>query len=71
MNYTLNKVVILFQCCHVVDRLDSLSILKEEYYLLKALVLTNSDVRLDEYQSLKKFRDSILSALSDAIGILR
>ncbi|XP_018575646.1 steroid hormone receptor ERR1 isoform X1 [Anoplophora glabripennis] len=58
-------------CCHVVDRLDSLSILKEEYYLLKALILTNSDVRLDEYQSLKKFRDTILSALSDAIGILR
>ncbi|XP_019880248.1 steroid hormone receptor ERR2 isoform X2 [Aethina tumida] len=58
-------------CCHVVERLDNLSILKEEYYLLKALVLTNTDVRLDEYTSLKKFRDSILTALSDAIGILR
>lgn len=53
------------------ERLDSLNILKEEYYLLKALVLTNSDVKLDEYQSLKKFRDSILTSLSDAIGILR
>lgn len=62
----------LYQTCtHVVERLESLSILKEEYYLLKALVLTNSDVKLDEYQSLKKFRDSILSALSDATGILR
>ncbi|KAJ8930537.1 hypothetical protein NQ314_016650, partial [Rhamnusium bicolor] len=46
-------------------------IIPEEYYLLKALVLTNSDVKLDEYQSLKKFRDTILAALSDAIGILR
>lgn len=62
---------LLFQCCHVVERLDNLSVLKEEYYLLKALVLANSDVRLDEYQSLKKFRDSILTALSDTIGILR
>ncbi|KAF5273107.1 hypothetical protein FQA39_LY07597 [Lamprigera yunnana] len=58
-------------CCHVVERLDSLSILKEEYFLLKALVLANSDVRLDEYNSLKKFRDSILVALTDAVAILR
>lgn len=58
-------------CCHVVQRLDSLSILKEEYYLLKALVLTNSDAKLDEQQPLKKFRDTLLTALSDAVGILR
>ncbi|KAL1488065.1 hypothetical protein ABEB36_015433 [Hypothenemus hampei] len=62
----------LYQTCtHIVERLENLSILKEEYYLLKALVLTNSDVKLDEYQSRKKFRDSILSSLSDAMGILR
>uniref|UniRef100_A0AAR5QKP1 Estrogen-related receptor n=1 Tax=Dendroctonus ponderosae TaxID=77166 RepID=A0AAR5QKP1_DENPD len=62
----------LYQTCtHMVERLESLSILKEEYYLLKALVLTNSDVRLDEYQSLRNFRDSILTSLTDAIGILR
>jgi estrogen-related receptor ERR len=64
-------IILFFQCCHVVERLDNLSILKEEYYLLKALVLANSDVRLDESHSLKKFRDSILSALSDTVGILR
>ncbi|CAG9764491.1 unnamed protein product [Ceutorhynchus assimilis] len=62
----------LYQTCtHVVERLESLSLLKEEYYLLKALVLTNSDVKLEEYTSLKKFRESILSALSDAMGVLR
>ncbi|KAF7262888.1 hypothetical protein GWI33_003929 [Rhynchophorus ferrugineus] len=62
----------LYQTCtHVVERLESLSISKEEYYLLKALVLTNSDVKLDEYQSLKKFKDTILAALSDAMRILR
>ncbi|KAL3287858.1 hypothetical protein HHI36_002316 [Cryptolaemus montrouzieri] len=58
-------------CCHVVERIDGLSILKEEYYLLKGLVLTNCDVRLEENHSLKKFRDTILSALSDTVGILR
>ncbi|XP_060536605.1 steroid hormone receptor ERR2 isoform X2 [Cylas formicarius] len=62
----------LYQTCfHIVERLEGLAMLKEEYYLLKALVLTNSDVKLDEYQSLKKFKDAILSALSDAVGILR
>lgn len=60
-----------FQCCHVVERLERLSICKEEYFLLKALVLANSDVRLDDYHALKKFRESILGALSDAVGILR
>lgn len=79
MDFTLDEkqskdcgAIELYQTCtHVVERLESLSILKEEYYLLKALVLTNSDVKLDEYSALKKFRDSILSALSDATGILR
>lgn len=67
LSYSMNAL----QSCHVMERIDNLSILKEEYYLIKALVLANSDVRLDEYHSLKKFRDSILSALSDTIGILR
>ncbi|XP_018328922.1 steroid hormone receptor ERR1 isoform X2 [Agrilus planipennis] len=56
---------------HIVERIDNLSILKEEYYLMKALVLANSDARLDEYHSLKKFRDSIVISLIDAVGILR
>ncbi|GJQ66572.1 Err [Trypoxylus dichotomus] len=58
-------------CCHVVERLESILIFKEECYLLKALVLANSDVRLDEYNSLRRFRDTILSALVDATNILR
>lgn len=58
-------------CCHVVERLDSISILKEEYFLLKALILSNSDVRSEHFPSLKKFRDGILTALSDTIYILR
>ncbi|XP_066249610.1 steroid hormone receptor ERR1 isoform X3 [Euwallacea similis] len=58
-------------CAHMVERLEGLSMLKEEYYLLKALVLTNSDAKLDEYHSLKKFRDSLLSSLGDAMSVLR
>lgn len=56
---------------HIVERLERLSIAKEEYYLIKALVLANSDVRLDEFGSLKKFRDSILAALTDCVSVIR
>nr|ASL70079.1 estrogen-related receptor [Laodelphax striatellus] len=58
-------------CVQIIERLERLSIAKEEYFLLKALVLANSDVRLDDFSSLKKFRDSILSALTDCVTIIR
>lgn len=48
-----------------------MSIAKEEYYLVKALVLANSDVRLDECSALKKFRESILTALIDCVSVIR
>lgn len=44
---------------------------KEEYYLLKALVLANSDVRLDEAVTPKKFRESILTALTECVTVIR
>ena len=55
----------------IIERLERLSIAKEEYYIMKALILANSDVRMDEFASLKKFRDSILSALSDCVAVIR
>lgn len=59
------------QCTQIVERLERLSIAKEEYFLLKALVLANSDVRLDQFNVLKKFRDTILSALADCVLVVR
>lgn len=59
------------QCTQVIDRLEHVAVSKEEYYFLKALALANSDVKLDEYASLKKFRNSILSSLGDCIYVLR
>lgn len=61
----------VFQCMQIIERLERLSIAKEEYYIMKALVLANSDVRMDEFASLKKFRDNILSALSDCVAVIR
>ncbi|XP_063231246.1 steroid hormone receptor ERR1 isoform X2 [Bacillus rossius redtenbacheri] len=58
-------------CCQIVERLERLGVTTEEYYILKALVLANSDVRMDEFLSVKKFRDNILSALSDCVAAIR
>nr|CAD7264360.1 unnamed protein product [Timema shepardi] len=58
-------------CIQIVERLERLTIAKEEYYIMKALILANSDVRMDEFLSVKKFRDNILSALSDCVAVIR
>lgn len=62
---------LLPQCVIVVQRLEKLSIRKEEYYLLKALTLSNCDVRLDNHNVLCAFRESILAALNDCVFLLR
>ncbi|CAD7084386.1 unnamed protein product [Hermetia illucens] len=60
-----------YHCVQIAQRLERLSLRKEEYYLLKALALSNCDIRLDDHLMLRKFRDSILSALNDCVYILR
>ncbi|XP_062535484.1 steroid hormone receptor ERR2 isoform X1 [Armigeres subalbatus] len=55
----------------ITQRLEKISATKEEYYLLKALSLSNCDIRLDNYGALKKIRDSILFALNDCVLLLR
>ncbi|XP_012257460.1 steroid hormone receptor ERR2 isoform X7 [Athalia rosae] len=58
-------------CIQIVERLQRLSLSREEFYVLKALVLVNSDARLDEPQSLVRFRDGILNSLSDCVAAVR
>lgn len=55
----------------VVERLEQCNINREEFLLLKALVLTNSDVRLQDNQALHRLRQNILQALHDAVATLR
>ncbi|KAL5289974.1 ESRRB family protein [Megaselia abdita] len=58
----------LVQICH---RLERLSPGKEEYLILKALILSNCDIPLDNDIALRKFRESILSSLNDCVYLLR
>lgn len=55
----------------VVERLERVGITREEFCIMKALVLVNADTRIEEHVSVKKLRDSILMALSDCVSVLR
>lgn len=66
-----NALDLYQHCMHIVERQEKLNITKEEYYIIKALVLANSDVRIDDLPPLKKLRDNILSALADCIAVIR
>ncbi|XP_043471964.1 steroid hormone receptor ERR2 isoform X1 [Leptopilina heterotoma] len=64
-------VDLYMHCVQIVERIQRLGLTREEYYILKALILANSDVRLDEPQALYRFRDSILYSLSDCVASVR
>ncbi|XP_025156369.1 steroid hormone receptor ERR1 isoform X3 [Harpegnathos saltator] len=59
------------QCIQIVERIQRLGLTREEYYMLKALILANSDARSDEPQALYRFRDTILNSLSDCVAVVR
>ncbi|XP_025156383.1 steroid hormone receptor ERR2 isoform X12 [Harpegnathos saltator] len=58
-------------CIQIVERIQRLGLTREEYYMLKALILANSDARSDEPQALYRFRDTILNSLSDCVAVVR
>ncbi|XP_070530357.1 estrogen-related receptor isoform X2 [Cardiocondyla obscurior] len=58
-------------CMQMVERLQRLALSREEFYVLKALILANSDARSDEPLALCRFRDTILNSLSDCVAVVR
>jgi estrogen-related receptor ERR len=59
------------QCLLILDRSDRLGIRREEYILLKAIIVSNCDVQLDEVASLRKWRDDLLASLHDCVAVIR
>lgn len=55
----------------IAQRLEQLSVTREEYYLLKALVLINCDVRVESMAHVKTLRETVLAALTDCSTVLR
>ncbi|XP_074605251.1 estrogen-related receptor [Brevipalpus obovatus] len=57
-------------CMKLVKRLSQLRIAREEYLVIKALLLTNVDIQLENCQSVMKLRDTLLSALQECVASL-
>ncbi|GIX72180.1 estrogen-related receptor gamma [Caerostris extrusa] len=55
----------------LVKRLDSISIAKEEYLALKALLLANADIQLEDSVSVHKLRDTIFNGLQNCVTVYR
>merc|ERR1712088_577301 len=59
------------KCMVLLDRLDYIGFCKEEYLLLKAVVLANSDCSMEDTVATEQMRESLLSSLQDAIQCVR
>ena len=55
----------------LLDRLDYIGFCKEEYLLLKAVVLANSDCSMEDNVTTEQLRESLLSSLQDVIQCVR
>lgn len=58
-------------CSKIVERCDRVGIRREEFLILKAIIICNCDVRVDEQGTLKKLRDSLLASLYDCVAVIR
>lgn len=54
---------IFYNCVQLIKRLDHLKITPKEYILLKAISLTNADVRLENPKATFRLRDLVMDAL--------
>lgn len=57
---------IFYNCAQLVKRLDHLNITLKEYILLKAISLTNADVRLENPKATQQLRDLVMETLYEA-----
>ena len=58
-------------CCHLLDRTDRLGLRKEECILLKAIIVSNCDVQLEDVMASRKLQDDLLASLSDCVAVIR
>merc|ERR1711892_1487172 len=59
------------KCMLIVERMKGLGITREEFLILKALVIANSDCQLEEFSAVGQLRENLLSSLQDAVHFIR
>ncbi|XP_054711000.1 steroid hormone receptor ERR1-like [Uloborus diversus] len=66
------QAVELFRrCLRLVRRLEAISMRREEYLALKALLLTNADIQLENASSVQRLRESVLAGLGECVQLFR
>lgn len=55
----------------LIKRLNQIKIAKEEYLLMKAIILTNADIQLENNESVYRLRDTLIQTLHECVSILR
>ena len=71
MNLILIHSFFLFQCKPILDKCDRLGLRKEEYILLKAIIVTNCDSQMNVSLQLQKLKDDLLASLHDSVAVIR
>eukprot|EP00096_Caligus_rogercresseyi_P015439 TRINITY_DN7877_c0_g1_i2.p1 TRINITY_DN7877_c0_g1~~TRINITY_DN7877_c0_g1_i2.p1 ORF type:complete len:412 (+),score=75.75 TRINITY_DN7877_c0_g1_i2:151-1386(+) len=59
------------QCKRVLERIELLELRNEEFILLKAIIIANCDIQLENYSTVTRLRNNLLSALHDTTSVLR
>ncbi|XP_043211083.1 steroid hormone receptor ERR1-like [Amphibalanus amphitrite] len=62
---------VFFQYLRVVERLQPLSITEQEYVLLRALVLVNCDIAVENAPLVRSMRDTLMQSLADCVAAIR
>ncbi|KAJ6218303.1 hypothetical protein RDWZM_009460 [Blomia tropicalis] len=55
----------------LIKRLHQIKIAKEEYLLLKAIILSNADISLEGFDRVSKLRETLIHSLQECVSILR
>jgi estrogen-related receptor ERR len=53
------------------ESLQRVGIMREEYLLLKAIIVSNCEVPVEEYSALWRLRNNLLAALHDSLSVIR
>jgi len=59
------------KCMILIERLDFVGLCKEEFLILKAVVLANSDCQLENQTAIETLKETLLSSLHDVINCVR
>lgn len=59
------------KCMTLIDKLEHIGLCKEEFLILKAIVLANSDCLLEDQTAIDHLKETLLSSFHDAVNIIR